>query len=142
MNTLKVVSIGGFGHSVFVFDDMQGMTEATICGLAPAYAGEDISFFTGHALCKDKPVFANYQQMLAEVKPDVAIITLIGLEHYSAFRSKEAVAEEKGQQHQGSGSVTIPGHWVGPRNSSSSISSRIASSCVCRNSRKSRLERY
>jgi UDP-N-acetylmuramoyl-tripeptide--D-alanyl-D-alanine ligase len=30
------------------------------------------------------------------LQPDIAIVTLIGLEHYSAFRSKEAVAEEKG----------------------------------------------
>lgn len=28
--------------------------------------------------------------------PDVSIVTLIGIEHYSAFRSREAVAEEKG----------------------------------------------
>jgi len=30
------------------------------------------------------------------VRPDIAIVTLVGLEHYSAFRSKEAVAKEKG----------------------------------------------
>jgi UDP-N-acetylmuramoyl-tripeptide--D-alanyl-D-alanine ligase len=30
------------------------------------------------------------------VRPDVAIVTMVGLEHYSAFRSLEAVAEEKG----------------------------------------------
>lgn len=29
------------------------------------------------------------------LKPDVAIVTMIGIEHYSAFRSKEAVAQEK-----------------------------------------------
>lgn len=29
-------------------------------------------------------------------RPDVAIVTMIGLEHYSAFRTREAVAEEKG----------------------------------------------
>ena len=34
---------------------------------------------------------------LAEIaKPDVAIVTMVGLEHYSAFRSLEAVAAEKG----------------------------------------------
>jgi UDP-N-acetylmuramoyl-tripeptide--D-alanyl-D-alanine ligase len=30
------------------------------------------------------------------LRPDVAIVTLIGIEHYTQFRSREAVAEEKG----------------------------------------------
>ena len=30
------------------------------------------------------------------IEPDVAIVTIVGLEHYSAFRSLEAVADEKG----------------------------------------------
>lgn len=30
------------------------------------------------------------------LQPDVAIVTMIGTEHYSAFRGREAVAEEKG----------------------------------------------
>lgn len=34
---------------------------------------------------------------MAEVaRPDMAIVTMIGLEHYTAFRSREAVAAEKG----------------------------------------------
>lgn len=36
------------------------------------------------------------RRMAKIVRPDVAIVTLVGLEHYSAFRSKEAVAKEKG----------------------------------------------
>ena len=75
MEPLKVVNIGGFGHAVFVFDDMLGMEAVEFCGLAPAFAGEDISSFTNHALCQGKRVFDNYQQMLAEVKPDVAVIS-------------------------------------------------------------------
>lgn len=31
------------------------------------------------------------------VQPDIAIITLVGLDHYSAFRGKEGVATEKGK---------------------------------------------
>lgn len=31
------------------------------------------------------------------LRPDVAIITKVGLEHYSAFRGKDAVAQEKGE---------------------------------------------
>ncbi len=75
MEPLKVVSIGGFGHSVFVFDDMLGMEAVELCGLAPALAGEDISFFTKHELCQGRRVFDNYPQMLSELKPDVAVIS-------------------------------------------------------------------
>lgn len=72
---IKVVSIGGFGHSVFVFDDMMGMTEAELVGLAPAFAGEDISFFTGHELCQGVRTFEDYTGMLESVQPDVAVIS-------------------------------------------------------------------
>jgi predicted dehydrogenase len=72
---LKVVSIGGFGHSVFVFDDMVGMDEAKLVGLAPAFEGEDISFFAGHKLCKDVKYYADYAKMIEEVKPDVTVIS-------------------------------------------------------------------
>ena len=75
MNALKVVSIGGFGHSVFVFDDMLGMEEAELVGLAPAFQGEDISFFTRHELCKEVPVYDDYPGMLEEIRPDVAVIS-------------------------------------------------------------------
>lgn len=34
-------------------------------------------------------------KLAAAVRPNVAIVTLVALEHYSAFRSKEAVAREK-----------------------------------------------
>ncbi len=72
---LKVVSIGGFGHSVFVFDDMIGMKEAQLVGLSPAFEGEDISFFANHDLCKDIKHYPDYLDMLKKVKPDVAIIS-------------------------------------------------------------------
>jgi UDP-N-acetylmuramoyl-tripeptide--D-alanyl-D-alanine ligase len=35
-------------------------------------------------------------EMAGIVQPDIAIVTMVGLEHYKAFRSMEAVAEEKG----------------------------------------------
>jgi len=72
---VKVISIGGFGHSVFVFDDMIGMDGAELVGLAPAYNGEDISFFTAHELCEGVPVFDDYSGMLKELQPDVAVIS-------------------------------------------------------------------
>ncbi len=34
--------------------------------------------------------------MASIVRPDIAIITLVGLDHYTRFRTREAVAEEKG----------------------------------------------
>jgi predicted dehydrogenase len=72
---LKVVSIGGFGHSVFVFDDMVGMQEAKLVGLAPAFEGENIDFFTSHVLCQGVEHFEDYKQMLQDIKPDVAVIS-------------------------------------------------------------------
>lgn len=75
MKTLKVVSIGGFGHSVFVFDDMLGMKEAELVGLAPAFESEDISSFASHELCKEVQVFENYPIMLEKIQPDVAVIS-------------------------------------------------------------------
>ncbi len=35
-------------------------------------------------------------KMAPVVCPDLAIVTLVGIEHYSSFRSREAIAEEKG----------------------------------------------
>ncbi|MEX0331506.1 MAG: Gfo/Idh/MocA family protein [Puniceicoccaceae bacterium] len=75
MNPLKVVSIGGFGHSGLVFNDMLGMSEAKLVGLAPAFEGEDISFFAGHELCQEVPVYDDYLNMIDEVDPDVAVIS-------------------------------------------------------------------
>src|SRR5690606_28795120 len=34
--------------------------------------------------------------MASLLQPDIAVVTMVGLEHYSAFRSSEAIAEEKG----------------------------------------------
>jgi len=72
---LKVVSIGGFGHSVAVFNDMIGMPEAKIVGLAPAFESEDISAFSGHELCEGVEEYPDYRKLLEEVKPDVAVIS-------------------------------------------------------------------
>lgn len=72
---MKVVSIGGFGHSTTVFDDMVDLHEVELCALAPAYDGEDVSAFARHPLCLDKPIFNNYREMLTEIQPDVAIVS-------------------------------------------------------------------
>jgi predicted dehydrogenase len=75
MEQLKCVSIGGFGHSILVFDDMLGMEGVQLCGLAPAYPDEDLTPFTTHEFCKDKPNYKDYERMLEEIKPDVAIVS-------------------------------------------------------------------
>jgi len=72
---LKVVSIGGFGHSVFVFDDMLGFKEAQLVGLAPAFEGEDIRFFSNHELCRGVKEYPDAVRMLEDLKPDVAVIS-------------------------------------------------------------------
>ena len=50
MDKLKVVSIGGFGHSVFVFNDMVGMTEAELVAVAPVLDDEPLDIITGHEI--------------------------------------------------------------------------------------------
>lgn len=76
MSKLKVVSIGGFGHSVFVFNDMVGMAEAELVGFAAALADEPPTTVTNHELYhKGLARFDDYRAMLAEVKPDVAVIS-------------------------------------------------------------------
>jgi predicted dehydrogenase len=75
MNKLKLVNIGGFGHSDAVFRDLAGMQEAELIGLAPAYPGEDISKFMQLQPAVGKKVYNDYKQMLKQLKPDVAVIS-------------------------------------------------------------------
>jgi len=75
MNKLRAVSIGGYGHSVLVFDEMQTMQNVQLVGLAPAYAGEDISAFTNHPLCKGVAVYSDYKEMIKKTSADIAIIS-------------------------------------------------------------------
>ena len=73
---MKVASIGGFGHSVFVFDDMIGMEEAGLIAFAPALEDEPPVTVTNHKIYNnDIYRFNDWQRMLAEVKPDVAVIS-------------------------------------------------------------------
>jgi predicted dehydrogenase len=76
MSKLKVVSIGGFGHSVFVFDDMLGMAEAELVAFAPALKDEPPAIVTNHKIYTDKiKGYEDYRKMLAEIQPDVAVIS-------------------------------------------------------------------
>jgi predicted dehydrogenase len=84
MSKLKVVSIGGFGHSVFVFDDMLDMAEAELLAYAPAPStgsgqalqNEPPVTVTNHKIYSDKiKRYEDYRKMLAEIRPDVAVIS-------------------------------------------------------------------
>lgn len=76
MGALKVASIGGFGHSVFVFDDMLGMAEAQLVAFAPALADEPPATVTNHKIYSDAiERFDDWREMLDQVKPDVAVIS-------------------------------------------------------------------
>lgn len=72
---INVVSIGGYGHSFLVFNEMLGLENVKLLGLAPAFENEDLSFFSGHELCKNVNVFADYKKMIAEVKPDIVLVS-------------------------------------------------------------------
>jgi predicted dehydrogenase len=75
MDKLTVVNIGGFGHTDAVFRDLVGMQEAELVGLAPAYQGEDISKVLQLEPGVGKKVYNDYEQMLKQLKPHVAIIS-------------------------------------------------------------------
>lgn len=71
-----------------VFDNTEGDIAAAMRRLRPT--DEYVVLEMGVGMKGDMDRFMRL------VKPDVAIVTLIGLEHYSEFRSREAVAQEKG----------------------------------------------
>jgi predicted dehydrogenase len=79
--SLKMATVGGFGHGVCVFHEMLRTVDAKdlvqLVGLAPAYAGESIDGF-----CEDPwvqqsaaPVFDDLASMLLETKPAVLIVS-------------------------------------------------------------------
>ncbi len=76
MKKLNVVSIGGFGHSVFVFDDMIDMKEAELVAFAPVLETEPPDTVTNHKIYHEgMKKFDDWRKMLADVKPDVAVIS-------------------------------------------------------------------
>ncbi len=76
MKKLRVASIGGFGHSVFVFDEMVGMEEAELVAFAPAVDEEPPVTVTGHKIYHEGiRRFEQWPALLAEVRPDVVVIS-------------------------------------------------------------------
>jgi len=74
---LKVVCIGGWGHTNLVLDEMVGLPETEICGIAPAYSGEDLADLCAHVVFSPRipPVFNHFACMLEKIHPDVAIVS-------------------------------------------------------------------
>jgi len=73
---MKIVSIGGYGHSVFVFDEIVQMDEVNLVAFAPAFDGEDLSIVTSHKIYNDNILcYENYEEMLEKEKPDVVIVS-------------------------------------------------------------------
>ncbi|MFA5293265.1 MAG: Gfo/Idh/MocA family oxidoreductase [Phycisphaerae bacterium] len=76
MGKIRIVTIGGFGHIDAVFRDLAVTDEADLVGMAPAYAGEDISKFLKLPPAAGKNVACNdYKKMLKDLKPDVAVVS-------------------------------------------------------------------
>ena len=72
----RIVTIGGFGHIDAVFRDLVGMDEADLVGMAPAYAGEDISKYLKLPPAAGKELYReDYKQMLKELKPDAVVVS-------------------------------------------------------------------
>ena len=75
MKQLRVVSIGGYGHSSMVFDEMLSIPGVQLVAFAPALKGEDLDMVTQHSICGDAKFFESYRKMLSDVRPDVAVVS-------------------------------------------------------------------
>lgn len=75
---LTVASLGGFGHSSCVFDDMLTMgNDVRLTAMAPVYREENITGFSAHPIVsRDNPaLFSNTTELLSRARPDVAVIS-------------------------------------------------------------------
>jgi predicted dehydrogenase len=71
----RIVCIGGWGHWGEVFKTLETYQDAQLCGVAPAYSGENLDTICGHRLMKGVPRFETIRQMVSVTKPDVAIVS-------------------------------------------------------------------
>jgi predicted dehydrogenase len=87
----KIICIGGWGHFFEVFQCLENYSGAQLCGAAPAYDGEDMSFLTGQPAAKNLPMFGNTDELLAAVDADIAIVsTQPGMIAAGVIRAAEA----------------------------------------------------
>ena len=54
---------------------MENDPDARLCGVAPAFEGEDLEWICGHALMRDVPRFENAEELLREVPADFCIVS-------------------------------------------------------------------
>ena len=78
-SSLKIASVGGFGHFVDVLDDLQKVDDSGIrfCGICPAYEGESIAVLKNHpwSQLSNAAEYASLQEMLEAEAPDVLIVS-------------------------------------------------------------------
>lgn len=78
-SSLKIASVGGFGHFVDVLDDLQQAGDPSIrfCGMCPAYAGESLAVLKNHPWFPVSTVgeYSSLQGMLEAEAPDVLIVS-------------------------------------------------------------------
>jgi len=71
---LAAVVIGGWGHWREPLDELGDAELVTIEGIAPGYAGEDVSGPLSHPFLVGVRRYGDYLEMLREVKPELAIV--------------------------------------------------------------------
>lgn len=71
----RIICIGGWGHWIEVFQTLETHPGAQLCGVAPAYEGEDLETVFSHALMKDVPRFGAAEELLREVPADFCIVS-------------------------------------------------------------------
>lgn len=69
----RIVCIGGWGHWFEVLQALESCPDAQLCGVAPAFDGEDLETICSHPLMKDVPRFGNAEELLREVPADFCI---------------------------------------------------------------------
>lgn len=92
---MKICFIGTCGHAYRAYCEMQACQEARFVGIAPGSEHETIEKLKPYKM----HVFANYEQMLEETKPDVAVVSpVFGLTgriiKYCAKRKIDVLAEK------------------------------------------------
>ena len=71
----KIICIGGWGHWGEVVNALENYDGAKLCGVAPAYDGEDLAGICGHPPMQNVPKFGTADELLGSVEADIAIVS-------------------------------------------------------------------
>ena len=71
----RIICIGGWGHWFEVIQTLENDPDAQLCGVAPAYEGEDLEWICGHPLMREVPRFGTAEELLREVPADFCIVS-------------------------------------------------------------------